>query len=65
MTNKKSLVINALGLVLYIGSNLIKIAFEISTPKSTDSLIGLRDRYENGNMGRAEYLERRTKIMGD
>ncbi|HAT7747577.1 TPA: hypothetical protein KKX05_002744 [Legionella pneumophila] len=65
MRSEKPLIVKALGWVLYIGGNLIKAAFEITAPKCTDSLIGLRDRYENGHIGSAEYLERRSKIMGD
>ena len=65
MRREKPLIVKALGWVLYIGGNLIKAAFEITTPKSTDSISLITERYERGEMGRYEYMERRSKIMGD
>ncbi len=65
MTNEKPLALRIFGWVLYIGGTLIKTALEISTPKSTDSLAMICERHENGDMGTAEYLERRSEIMGD
>lgn len=65
MRSEKPLIVKTLGWVLYIGGNLIKAAFEITTPKSTDSLSLITDRYERNEMGRYEYMERRAKILGD
>lgn len=65
MAKEKPLLIKTIGWILYGGGTLLKTMLEITAPKSTDSLIGLRDRYENGHMSSAEYLERRSKIMGD
>ena len=65
MANEKPIVLKVLGWILYIGGNVLKTMFEVSTPKSTDSLAMICERYERGEMGTLEYLERRAKIMGD
>lgn len=65
MAYEKPLALKILGWILYGGGTLLKTMFEMSNAGSTDSLTMIRERRENGRMGTAEYLERRSKIMGD
>lgn len=65
MRSEKPLIVKALGWVLYIGGNLIKAAFEITTPKRTYSMSLLNDRYERDEIGRSEYRKRRAEILRD
>lgn len=64
MTNEKPLALKILGWVLYLGGTAIKTMFEMSTPESTESFSSIYGKYERGEIGTMEYLERKSQSMG-
>lgn len=55
-----------IALNIFVGAcTVMKTIFEITTPKSTESLGKIHTLFENGDIGSSEYAERKAEIFGD
>lgn len=65
MANEKPLALKIFGWILYVGANLLKAAFEISTPKSTESYARVHSLYENGDITLGEFMRKKQEMGMD